>query len=353
MNLKNNRKLFLFITALLIGSFLTGCSVSSTAKLQTNSSCSYEEQFTIPEKIWNLCIAEFGSLDAARSYIQSIDTTAEVTIKKDSAHKNVIVKKKHIFKNADEFRRYMIGFHKISVNFHSAYFSQCRIYMPVKGEKDTSLAEELEVLFGHNSKLVKSLQTELSNAKLQTSVVFPSPVTETNGSIQADGRTVIWDSAKQPKDRMYALFHTQNTKKTPVFLGAANGKSYNTSVVLSITSENLLQQVTVNGKDVQSDYLFLSDEGRYQITAADIHNNSKKIVFRIDQTAPVVYGVANNKTYKKSRLIKFSDKGSGIYKATLNDKRIKSGTAVSQKGDYRLIVEDGAGNRRSIRFRIK
>ncbi len=353
MNLKHSRNLFLFITAILIGSVLTGCSVSSTTILQTNSSCSYEEQYTIPEKTWNLCIAEFGSLNAARSYIQSIDPTAEVTIKKDLSHNSIIVKKKHVFKNAKDFRRFMIGFHKISINFQPAYFSQCQIYMPVKGEKDTSWTEELEALFGHNSKLVKSLKTELSNVKLQTSVVFPSPVTETNGNVQTDGRTVIWDTAQKPADRLYALFHTQNTKKAPVFLGAANGKSYNTSIEVSITSENLLRQVMVNGNDVQSDYLFLSDEGRYQITATDIYHNSKKIIFRIDQTAPVVSGVANNKTYKKSRLIKFSDKGSGIYKATLNGKDIKSGTTVSRKGDYRLVVKDHAGNQRSIRFKIK
>lgn len=72
----------------------------------------------------------------------------------------------------------------------------------------------------------------------------------------------------------------------------------------------------------------------------------------IDTTKPTVKGVKNNKRYKKKVTIKYYDKASGIKKATLNGKRIKSGKKVTRKGKYVLKVWDKAGNVRVIKFRI-
>lgn len=71
-----------------------------------------------------------------------------------------------------------------------------------------------------------------------------------------------------------------------------------------------------------------------------------------DMTKPTITGVKNGKTYKKAVTIKFSDK-SGIRKATLNGKKIKSGTKVKKNGSYTLIVTDKAGNSRIVRFKIR
>ena len=75
----------------------------------------------------------------------------------------------------------------------------------------------------------------------------------------------------------------------------------------------------------------------------------------VDTKAPTVTGVKNNRTYKKTITIKFKDEkgGSGIKKATLNSKRIKSGKKVSKNGFYTLNVTDKAGNIRTIKFKIK
>lgn len=72
----------------------------------------------------------------------------------------------------------------------------------------------------------------------------------------------------------------------------------------------------------------------------------------LDKTKPTITGVKNGKTYKKAVTIKFSDK-SGIRKATLNGKKIKSGTKVKKNGSYTLIVTDKAGNSRTVRFKIR
>ena len=73
----------------------------------------------------------------------------------------------------------------------------------------------------------------------------------------------------------------------------------------------------------------------------------------IDTTKPLIRGVSQNKIYHKARTIKFSDKGSGIKKATLNGKTIKSGKKVVQKGTYLLKVADHAGNQKTIKFEIR
>lgn len=72
----------------------------------------------------------------------------------------------------------------------------------------------------------------------------------------------------------------------------------------------------------------------------------------LDKTKPTIKGVKNGTTYKKVVTIKFSDK-SGIRKATLNGKKIKSGTKVKKNGSYTLIVTDKAGNSRTVRFKIR
>ena len=72
-----------------------------------------------------------------------------------------------------------------------------------------------------------------------------------------------------------------------------------------------------------------------------------------DKIKPTVTGVKNNKTYKKQVTIKFSDKQSGIKKATLNGKKIKSGKKVKKNGKYTLKVHDKAGNVKQVKFTIK
>lgn len=72
-----------------------------------------------------------------------------------------------------------------------------------------------------------------------------------------------------------------------------------------------------------------------------------------DTVKPVISGVKNGKTYKKAVKVTFKDEQSGIKKATLNGKEIKSGKKISKKGSYTLKVTDKAGNTNTIKFKIK
>jgi hypothetical protein len=73
----------------------------------------------------------------------------------------------------------------------------------------------------------------------------------------------------------------------------------------------------------------------------------------IDTKKPTVSGVKNGKTYKKAVTITFSDDGSGVKSAKLNGKSIKSGKTVSESGSYKLVVTDKAGNKKTVKFKIK
>lgn len=73
----------------------------------------------------------------------------------------------------------------------------------------------------------------------------------------------------------------------------------------------------------------------------------------IDDKKPAVGGVKNGRTYKKAVTVRFSDSQSGIKSATLNGRKISSGTKVSADGTYRLVVADQAGNKAIVQFRIR
>ena len=203
--------------------------------------------------------------------------------------------------------------------------------------------------------MAQRLNAEIQNMDIRLTITFPYSVIDTNGSVQEDHKTVVWDIKQMDKmERLYALFHTSSSLTAPTFDGAVHGKAYNTGVSLKISSENLLEHVQVNDEITQSESLFLSAEGIYNITAVDINGNKKSIKFHIDKTKPSVSGVANGKTYQSARTIRFLDKGgSGIKNALLNGTQIKTGKKVSKKGTYHLIVTDKAGNQKITKFKIQ
>ncbi|MDE6313479.1 MAG: hypothetical protein K2M46_07665 [Lachnospiraceae bacterium] len=121
--------------------------------------------------------------------------------------------------------------------------------------------------------------------------------------------------------------------------------------------ENTLQSSSKLLADTATSFS-VKQNGIYTIRITDHQGNAylKTIsVQGVDTKAPTVTGVKNNRTYKKTVTIKFKDEkgGSGIRKATLNNKRIKSSKKVSKNGFYTLKVTDKAGNTRTIKFKIK
>lgn len=349
----------LALAALLVAILLAGCSQSIKITLNENGSGRYEESATITKTLWDAAFAKDGYGETILSYMQALYPEATITVSDETIDGAAFktLRMEMDFKDLSDFRQILSDSKEMmSVNFNQNYFSISSIYMPFEDDAENTpgIAGELEQLLGADEEALKELAHELQAMDASMTVAFPYAVADTNGSVQEDGKTVVWDMGQPGKSaRLYALFQADNTLPAPNYTGAVNGKAYNTGVALAIHSENLLSKVDVNGEAVASDYLFLFAEGLYTVTATDVAGNSSKVTFRIDTTKPSVHGVADGKTYKTARTIKFSDQGSGVKKASLNGKPVKTGKKVSQKGDYTLEVADKAGNQNIVAFTIK
>lgn len=352
---KVKKELCLLLAVMLLATMLIGCSSISTAVINEDASGSYEEALTLPKTMWDMLFSESGTENTLTSYLKTAYPSATVKIE-DADDAGTAVKKLTMnmdFKNTAEFQQLMSSMDMTSVKFSNKYFSRSGIYMPLEDTEDASMLDQLGTLFPGSEEIMGSLTDSLTDSDIRMTITFPYPVTDTNGKTQADGKTVVWDYKElEDTERIYATFGTQDAKSVPSYSGAANGKNYNTGVTLTVNSKNLLDEVTVNDKTTQSDYLFLSADGFYNITATDVNGGAKSIKFRIDTVKPTIKGAANGRTYKTTRTITFSDKGSGIQKATLNGKGIKSGTKITKKGSYTLSVTDKAGNVKTIKFKI-
>lgn len=366
MNPLVKRKISLIPVFLFALILFTGCSNHTTVSLQKDGSGKYEEVLSIEKDLWDKCLAEeelaeesYAAEKALQSYYRALYPQAEISITNETTD-GTDLKVIHLtmpFKNLSEYRQILSASDLLcSATLHENYFSRSNIYMPLEEDTGTvsGITDELEQLLSSNEAIGQIVGSQMQNMSDILSMTFPYEVTDANGAIQEDGKTVVWDMKQMAKaERLYALFHTSDSKAVPKYQGAENGKAYNTGVSLTITSDNLLKQVKINEETTQSDSLFLSAEGIYNITALDVNGNSSRIKFRIDKTKPSVSGVKNGKTYKTARTIRFSDKGSGIRHASLNGLQIKTGQKVSKKGTYRLVVTDKAGNQKTVAFQIR
>lgn len=359
---KVKKEISIFFVFALFITMLAGCSDISTISINEDGSGRYEETYSISKQLWDLAFADAGGDDMVLGKLKTIYPGSEATI--EDTQVNGIESKKINFKmdfsNTKEFQQILNSMGIYSVQYNSKYFCRSVIASPdvVSDEADDmgSISDSLGALLGEDEEFLDLLTNELENMDVQMTIVFPYAVTDTNGTLQEDGRTVIWN-AKQLADqesvsRIYALFGEQDSKKAPKYSGAKNGKYYNTVVTLNVDSENLLDYVSVNGEKYETDYLSISSEGSYKIVAVDKNNGKSTIKFQIDTTKPTIKGVKNGKTYKKAVVLKFSDTGSGMKNATLNGKKVVSGKKITAKGSYSLKLTDRAGNSKTVKFKI-
>lgn len=351
------KEISLLLIFVMIAALLTGCSDITTITLNEDGSGSYSETCTLSKELWDMSL---GAIYKDDSQVIALYQNQFPGVNAAIADKTVDgVESREITMSMDfdaaGFERLMSMLGAVSVKFNENYFSRSALYTPADGgQEDISglLPDYFNTLFGENEKLM----AELQNMDVQLTITFPYEVTETNGEAQEDGKTVVWnlDQILQGnQNRCYAAFGEQDSTVSPSFIGAKNGKIYNSAVTLNVNSENLIDQVTVNGQTAASDYLSIMEEGTYRVTAKDKNGNTCAIKFQIDTTKPSISGVKNGAVYKKACKVKFSDKGSGIKKAALNGKKITSGSKVSKKGNYTLLVVDKAGNQKTVRFRVK
>lgn len=92
--------------------------------------------------------------------------------------------------------------------------------------------------------------------------------------------------------------------------------------------------------------------GFYKAVIKDKSGLSSTNYFTVDSSKPTV-NVKNGKTYKSGKTLKFKDSLSGIKTAKLNGMRISSGYRLNSTGKQTLTVVDNAGNKKTVKFRVK
>lgn len=192
--------------------------------------------------------------------------------------------------------------------------------------------------------------------QISYSFTFPYEVVKTNGTIQPDQKTVVWDTDNMNENCCcWAVFSEDMLNQAisaPKLSGVKNKAYYKKAVTVKAVSDTVIASMKTNGVFISSNTCKIAEEGKYTVTCVDVNGKSAKVSFVIDKTNPTVKGVAKGKTYTLARTIKFSDKY-GIKKATLNGKKISFGKKISKKGSYTLVVTDKAGNRTVVKFKIK
>ncbi|SEL84760.1 T9SS type B sorting domain-containing protein [Parapedobacter koreensis] len=135
----------------------------------------------------------------------------------------------------------------------------------------------------------------------------------------------------------------QFDKTPPGVTGVSDGGIYRTDVT-PLFEENTT--ATLNGEPYERGEAIVA-EGDHTLLVVDAAGNETAVTFSIDKTRPVVLGVQDGGSYNADVMISFNE---GV--ATLNDEPYHWGDAISDEGEYRLVVTDVAGNEETIRFVI-
>ena len=199
-------------------------------------------------------------------------------------------------------------------------------------------------------------------------ITYPYTVVETNGVLEADGKTVYYDSnVVSTATNLYAYFDTsvKSGKKITVKTAKKNG-----GYTVQINTDGVIKSVNVKKGskkytfDVSSievasgvihnnyDKYFLDKEGTYTFTIKLESGAKKTQKVYVDNTAPTT-NVKSGKSYKKGYKLTFKDKISGMKSAKLDGKTVKSGAKVNKKGKHTLVLKDKQGNTKTVKFTIK
>lgn len=210
---------------------------------------------------------------------------------------------------------------------------------------------------------IEELMKQISFMDIQIEL----PFTVAKSNVPAEGSKLSIDGLKsgerEDPDLIYAVSDENLLKGTNLTIsGASEGGLYNKKKTITLnTTDGVIRSMSVklNGKtqtfsDENHPYnvTVCSEDGKYTISAELFSEIKQTLKFTVDRTKPTA-NVKNSKTYKSGKKITFSDKTSGIKSAKLDGKTIKSGKVVKKKGSHKLVLTDKAGNKTTIKFKIK
>lgn len=188
------------------------------------------------------------------------------------------------------------------------------------------------------------------------SVKLPFVVAKTNGTLQADGQTVVFDILKlyqSGTERIYAMSQSAVAQEGAIRIsGVKDKKAYKKNVKLEVSTGGAITSFKVNGRAQAENSYTTTKDGAYKAEIETAAGTKQTVIFCVDRKKPTT-NVKNNKVYKKNVKITFQDKLSGMESATLNGKKLKSGKTLKKNGTYTLKLKDKAGNITKIKFKIQ
>lgn len=122
-----------------------------------------------------------------------------------------------------------------------------------------------------------------------------------------------------------------------------------------LTSDQLWKPAAGDKKYVETNgtTFEVTSNGVYSVRITDKLGKTtlaKIKISNIDKKQPKVSGVQDGKKYKKQVTINWTDQGSGVVKATLNNKKCVNGQKITKDGTYVLRLYDKVGNKTVIEF---
>lgn len=94
----------------------------------------------------------------------------------------------------------------------------------------------------------------------------------------------------------------------------------------------------------------LTKNGRYTVTLTDILGQTASYNFIIDNTAPAISGVKDDKWYKDT--VKLSVEDDNIDKVTVNGVEVSRSYTAKNEGTYTVVAVDKAGNKTITKFYV-
>lgn len=145
-------------------------------------------------------------------------------------------------------------------------------------------------------------------------------------------------------------FTIDNT--APTISGASDGKTYNSTVTIKATDDNL-KTVRVNKKVISGKVYCISAAGTYIVDATDKAGNVSSIEFKLTLPSIRIAGVTKNKIYDSAREITIIS-NLKLKSVKLDNKELGTDKSltVSKDGVHTLQVTDTTGAKVSTKFTI-
>lgn len=185
---------------------------------------------------------------------------------------------------------------------------------------------------------------------------LPFPIVDTNADPNSEKEnSVDVNMMQETPKRIYVVFDESIVSLEDLAFkngeyNVINNKYYNKYFTLRAKSQNVITSLKVNGKEWGANSFRPETNGKYTVKAKLLSGQEKVVTYVIDTYKPKT-NIVNNKTYKGSVKITFSDRW-GIKKATLNGKPISSEKRVSKAGTHTLKIWDKAGNLTTRKFKV-